>query len=248
MAAHIKTLIKQSKDSLFKESAYAGSFFSRAQSGMIRIENEVRDMHLDDIQGKLSKKQPLFIGEDTAFRSAVVVPLVEVSGHTHVLFEVRSLTMRKQPGDISFPGGKIDPTDKNPEEAALRELYEELSVPPSSAHVLSELSPLIISPGFVIYPFVAKVDMREVNTLNRDEVHEVFTVPLDWLLNCEPELHHVFMKPTPSDGFPYEKIMNGEDYEWRARAIDEWFFEYNGYVIWGLTARILKYFLERLKG
>jgi peroxisomal coenzyme A diphosphatase NUDT7 len=241
-------LTKRLKNSSFKESAYAGSFFSHEQSGMIRVENEVRDMDLDNIQRNLLRKQPLFIGEDTAFRSAVVVPLVEVNGETHILFEVRSLTMRKQPGDISFPGGKIDPTDKDLEEAALRELYEELSVPPSSAHVLSALSPLIISPGFVIYPFVAKVDMREVNTLNRDEVHEVFTVPLDWLLNCEPDLHHVFMKPTPADGFPYDKIMKGEDYEWRARAIDEWFFEYNGYVIWGLTARILKYFLERLKG
>ncbi|WP_010290517.1 NUDIX hydrolase [Kurthia massiliensis] len=204
-------------------------------------------MNVDDIQGKFLQKQPLFIGEDTAFRSAVVVPLVEVNGETHVLFEVRSMTMRKQPGDISFPGGKIDPTDRNPEEAALRELYEELSVPPSSTEVLSALSPLIISPAFVIYPFVAKVDMREVNTLNRDEVHEVFTVPLDWLIQYEPELHHVLMKPTPSEGFPFDKIMNGKDYEWRARAIDEWFFDYNGYVIWGLTARILKYFLERLK-
>ena len=204
-------------------------------------------MNLMKIKEQLQHAQPSFIGEESAFRSAVVVPLVDINGELHVLFEVRSLTMRKQPGDISFPGGKIDATDASPQAAALRELYEELSVPPSSVDVLAELSPLIISPSFVIYPFVAKVDMREVNTLNRDEVAEVFTVPLQWLLDCDPDLHHVFMKPTPADGFPFDKIMNGEDYEWRARAMDEWFFEYNDYVIWGLTARILKYFLERIQ-
>ena len=204
-------------------------------------------MNLMKIKEQLQHAQPSFIGEELAFRSAVVVPLVDINGELHVLFEVRSLTMRKQPGDISFPGGKIDATDASPQAAALRELYEELSVPPSSVDVLAELSPLIISPSFVIYPFVAKVDMREVNTLNRDEVAEVFTVPLQWLLDCDPDLHHVFMKPTPADGFPFDKIMNGEDYEWRARAMDEWFFEYNDYVIWGLTARILKYFLERIQ-
>ena len=204
-------------------------------------------MNLMKIKEQLQHAQPSFIGEESAFRSAVVVPLVDINGELHVLFEVRSLTMRKQPGDISFPGGKIDATDASPQAAALRELYEELSVPPSSVDVLSELSPLIISPTFVIYPFVAKVDIREVNTFNRDEVAEVFTVPLNWLLECDPELHHVMMKPTPSEGFPFDKIMKGEDYEWRARAIDEWFFEYNDYVIWGLTARILKYFLERIE-
>ena len=126
-------------------------------------------------------------------------------------------------------------------------MYEELSVPPSSVEVLDALSPLVVSPSFVIYPFVAKVDIKEVNTLNRDEVDEVFTVPVEWLLQHAPSMHHVYMQPKPADDFPFEKIMNGENYEWRARAFEEWFYEYNGYTIWGLTARILKYFLDLLK-
>ena len=83
-------------------------------------------MFLDKLKKELNDKQPLFIGEETALRYAVLIPLVQVDGEWHVLFEVRSLTMRKQPGDISFPGGRIDPTDASPMEAAIRETHEEL--------------------------------------------------------------------------------------------------------------------------
>ena len=101
------------------------------------------------------KINPLFIGEETAFRSAVLIPLVQVDGEWHILFEVRSFTMRKQPGDISFPGGRIDATDPTPLAAALRETYEELGVDPKTVTLVGQLSPYIASPAFVIYPFVA---------------------------------------------------------------------------------------------
>ena len=69
---------------------------------------------------RLLTNEELFIGERTAFRSAVLIPLVQVDGEWSVLFEVRSSTMRTQPGDICFPGGRIDPTDESPLFAALQ--------------------------------------------------------------------------------------------------------------------------------
>src|SRR5690554_1903096 len=111
-------------------------------------------MFLNKIKRHLNAKQPLFIGEETAFRSAVLIPLVHMNGEWHILFEVRSLTMRKQPGDISFPGGRIESTDSSPLAAAIRETYEELGVNPKDIQVLGEISPYIMSPSFVIYPFV----------------------------------------------------------------------------------------------
>jgi len=71
-------------------------------------------MFLDKLKNQLNENQPLFIGEETALRSAVLIPLVQVDEEWHILFEVRSFTMRKQPGDISFPGGRIDSTDPSP--------------------------------------------------------------------------------------------------------------------------------------
>lgn len=204
-------------------------------------------MSIDKMREQLNKHQPLFIGEDTAFRSAVLIPLVLVDGEWQVLFEVRSFKMRKQPGDISFPGGKIDPADSSALDAAIRETHEELGIDPGAIEVISSLSPFVTSSSFVVYPFVAVLDSHQIHSYNKDEVEEVFTVPLNWLLNYEPYCHLVSVEPKPSTDFPYEKIMNGAQYQWRARAIEEWFFDYKDYTIWGLTARILKYFIERLK-
>lgn len=203
-------------------------------------------MFLEKLKEQLSKSQPLFIGEETAFRSAVLIPLVEVDGEWHVLFEVRSFILRKQPGDISFPGGQIDSTDSSPLDAALRETYEELGVDVKSINIVGQLSPYIASPSFVVYPFVATLDLHQIN-FSKEEVEEVFTVPVKWLLNYEPYIHLVSVQPVPSADFPFEKIANGTQYQWRMRSIEEWFFDYEKYTIWGLTARILKHFIELIK-
>ncbi|QNK88354.1 MULTISPECIES: CoA pyrophosphatase [Sporosarcina] len=205
-------------------------------------------MFLDQLKNQLNENQPLFIGEETALRSAVLIPLVQVDEEWHILFEVRSFTMRKQPGDISFPGGRIDSTDPSPMAAALRETHEELGVDPKMVTIVGTLSPYVASSSFVIYPFVATIDYNQIiHSYNKEEVEEVFTIPIKWLLNYEPYMHVVSVEPVPLPSFPYEKIMNGTQYQWRARSMEEWFFDYENYTIWGLTARILKHFIGIIK-
>jgi len=202
-------------------------------------------MYIEKFKKQLYENKSLFIGEETAFRAAILIPLIEIEGEWHVLFEVRAFTMRKQPGDISFPGGRIDPEDSSPLEAALRETYEELGVNPESVTILGELSPYIASTSFVVYPFVGVFNYEAIiQAYNKDEVEEVFTIPLKWLLNYEPYMHEISVEPTPLPNFPFEKIMNGEQYKWKARPREEWFFDYGKYTIWGLTARILKHFIK----
>lgn len=205
-------------------------------------------MFLDKLKHQLQQNQSLFIGEETAFRSAVLIPLVQVDDKWHILFEVRSLTMRKQPGDISFPGGRIDATDASPLAAALRETHEELGIDPTTVQVVGPLSPYVASSSFVTYPFVAIIDTNQIiPEYNKDEVEKVLTVPIDWLVNYEPYMHLVSVEPMPSIDFPYDKIVNGAQYKWRTRSMEEWFFDYEQYTIWGLTARILKHFIELMK-
>ena len=203
-------------------------------------------MFLENIKGQLAKPQPLFLGEETAFRSAVLIPLVQKNGEWHVLFEVRAFTMRKQPGDISFPGGKIDPTDATPLAAALRETHEELGIDPAAIQILGHLSPFVASPTFVVYPFIGVLEAEELD-FNRDEVEELFTVPLNWLMTHEHYVHYVPVELNPPTDFPYDKIANGQNYQWRSSLMEEWFYEYGNYTIWGLTARLLKHFIEKIK-
>ncbi|KOS68720.1 nucleoside diphosphate hydrolase [Lysinibacillus contaminans] len=205
-------------------------------------------MFLDKLKKYLNQNQFQFIGEETAFRSAVLIPLVQVDDEWHILFEVRSFTMRKQPGDISFPGGRIDATDESPWAAAVRETSEELGVDPNTINIVGQLSPYITSSSFVIYPFVATIDYNQIiHSYNKEEVEEVFTVPVNWFLNYEPYMHEVSVEIVPSKDFPFEKIVNGAQYQWRTRSMEEWFFDYEKYTIWGLTARVLKHFIEIIK-
>lgn len=203
-------------------------------------------MFLKKVNARLTQHKSLFIGEETAFRSAILIPLVLIEGEWHIVFEVRSFTMRKQPGDISFPGGRMDETDPSPLVAALRETHEELGINPKTVEIVGALSPYVASSSFVIYPFVGTIDFDSI-MLNKEEVEEVFTVPIQWLLDYEPYSHRVSVQPVPSPDFPFEKIMNGTQYKWTERTIEEWFYDYQRYTIWGLTARILKHFIETIK-
>ena len=85
------------------------------------------------------------------------------------------------------------------------------------------------------------------HSFSREEVAEVFTVPLSWLMGYEPYRHVVPLTPSPNSDFPFEKIVNGKDYQWRTRSMEQWFYDYENRTIWGLTARILKHFVDLLK-
>lgn len=200
-------------------------------------------MDKDMLRTRLQNNLSSFIGEATAFRAAIMIPLVELQGEWHVLFQVRALTLRKQPGDISFPGGRIDESDYTPKDAAIRETHEELGVDKAAIEVIGALSPYISTPSFVVYPFVAKIDINEMK-INKAEVEKVFTVPLNWLITHEPKKHEISFQPKPSEDFPFDKIRDGKNYSWRTRMFAEYFYEYNQYTIWGLTARILNHFIE----
>lgn len=204
-------------------------------------------MDSTNIIAKLKGRIPSILGHDQLRKSAVLLPLVEVDGETHILFEVRSMNMRSQPGDICFPGGRIDKTDADPRHCAIRETTEELGISEASINDVIPLDYIVNDLSRIIYPFVGRIAKVEQIMPNPSEVGEVFTVPLSFFLENEPKCYKVNLQVSPETDFPYHLIVGGEDYNWRVRQIDELFYEYSGKVIWGLTAKILTHFIQLVK-
>lgn len=205
-------------------------------------------MELEAIMSKLKQHTPTILGSREYSKYAVMVPLIQKDDGIHVLFEVRSLQLRRQPGEICFPGGRIDPEDRDEKAAAIRETKEELGI---DERDISEVYPLdfMVSPfGMLIYPFAGFICEQEKIKINPLEVGEVFTVPLEFFMNNKPEIHHVEFKVIPQQNFPYDLVVGGKNYKWRTRGIEEYFYIYEDKVIWGMTARILAHFVELVSG
>lgn len=194
----------------------------------------------------LSYDHHTLIGESEARKAAVLIPLIKKDEGYAVLFEERALHLNSQPGDICFPGGKIDKEDPSPEHAAIRETCEELGIEAGSIDILGPLGRYVPSSQLIVYPFVGILNTEAFST-NKEEVESVFTVPLAYLMNTKPEKHLLRLEPSPNHDFPFDRIANGKEYQWRKRHITELFYRYEDRNIWGMTAKILSHFLSTIK-
>ena len=183
----------------------------------------------------------MLIGEKDFFKAAVCIALIENGEDFDVLFEVRSSQIPDQPGDVCFPGGAVEPGETY-EEAAVRETCEELLIRPSQIEIIGP-SDIMHARTTMIYPFAGILTDYE-GTFNEDEVAEVFRVPFQFFRETEPDKYLVEAPARPGDDFPFELISGGRNYKWRVMHTTELFYQYEGHVIWGLTARILYSFLE----
>ncbi|WP_174732445.1 NUDIX hydrolase [Mesobacillus harenae] len=204
-------------------------------------------MELERIVSKLKDRTPGVLGNEQFLKYAVLLPLIEKNGELHILFEVRSMHLRRQPGEICFPGGKIDMSDRDEQHCALRETSEELGIPEESIENVFPLDYMVSAFGTIIYPFVGTIKNPEKVKPNPSEVGEVFSVPISFFQVSDPEQFKINFQVIPDEGFPFNLIAGGENYNWQTMKMDELFYQYEGKVIWGLTARVLKHFLELIK-
>ncbi len=200
-------------------------------------------MNINKITNRIENLSPYINGWEKDKRASVIIPLVEIEGEVHILFEVRSKKLNAQPGDICFPGGKID-NNETPKEAAMREFYEELGI--KDIKIINELDITVRHDGMIIHSFLGIVNDINELSINESEVDHVFYVPLKYLLLYNPLKSIGKLTVTRSDDFPYDLIFNGKDYRFKEGKYISLFYRYREYVIWGITANILKNFLDKL--
>jgi 8-oxo-dGTP pyrophosphatase MutT (NUDIX family) len=147
------------------------------------------------------------------------------SGATTLVFTRRTETLSSHAGQISLPGGAIDPTDADATAAALREAQEELGIPPAAVTVIGALPTVhTVVTNYLITPVVGRAAARPAFRPNPAEVAEVIEVPLSGLR--DPDIYRREQRETAWGTF------------------DVHYYQYGPYNIWGATARILQLFLE----
>lgn len=159
--------------------------------------------------------------------AGVLVPISLASGAPRVILTKRSSALKHHPGQIAFPGGKVDEGDRDVTHTALREAWEEIGLPQDLPEVLGALPTHETVTSFTVTPVVALLRSEFDIRPEAGEVAEVFSVPLSHVLD------------------PANYII--ESRRWRGTRRRYYTVPYGPYYIWGATARMLRQFADRMQ-
>ena len=185
------------------------------------------DTVLARTRSALAGRQRRAIATPSLVPAAVLVPIVD-RGEPWLVFAKRTERVGSHKGQISFPGGRLDPADPDPLAAALRESEEEIGLPASAVEPLGALDDTeTVATSFVITPWVGFVREPVVWRPDGEEIEKVIEVPLAALLD--------------------PAALRVEHWERDGVRRPVLFYEYRGDVIWGATARIVQQYLDVLR-
>jgi 8-oxo-dGTP pyrophosphatase MutT (NUDIX family) len=185
----------------------------------------------DRIGARIGSDDAMGLAPGKLVPAAVLVPFLRGSNPA-VLLTLRTSHLTKHAGQVSFPGGRIDPGDTGPEFAALREAHEEIDLDPADVEITGRLGDYVTGTGYSITPVLGLLPAgRELNGLHLtpspDEVQAVFTLPLSVLLDpAAPQRRRA---------------------EFRGAWREFWVWPHPEHYIWGATAAILVHLAERLR-
>jgi len=162
--------------------------------------------------------------------ASIIIPIVKTDDEYNIIMTKRTKHLKNHSGEISFPGGSKDPEDPDLITTALRELREEIGIEEKHVKVLGSLQDEFSVSYFTVKPFVAFIENFEPLSLKLDpyEVEKVLIIPIKFFMDTRYQWKELWLRNE-------EKHIN-------------FFFNYNGYIIWGLSGRIIKIFTNAIKG
>ena len=218
------------KQSAQLQPTAAEDFFDRARARLtLTVPAALTDPMAKGARGDLDLNPSMWerAGVAATKPAAVLIPVIDRPAPT-VLFTIRTQELASHAGQVAFPGGKIDPGDKSPVAAALREAREDVGLAPVLIEPLGYLDLYLTFSGFRILPTVARVHPDFTLTLNPREVTEPFEVPLDFLMT--PENHQRRSR------------------EWKGIEREYYAVPFGDRYIWGITAGIVHNLYDRIYG
>ena len=184
---------------------------------------------IESLRQALSQRQKRHIVDARRVPSAVLIPIYYKEGQYYILFTQRTEKVKDHKGQISFPGGAYEEQDGTLVNTALREAAEEIGLMASDVEVLGELDDMLtIDTGYIISPFVAVIPWPYQFKLDGWETEELIEVPISALFDKDCVRQET-------------DVLDGQ-------VVTTYFYHYQGRVIWGATARILKQLLDLLVG
>lgn len=203
-------------------------------------------MDINNIIKKVHNREPKPMNVN--YKYAVLVPMIKINNRWELIYELRSKNLKRQPGEISFPGGKVEDGETY-KEAAIRETVEELKIDKNNVEVVGQLDYLVSHANSCIHSFLGRITGINIEKVkpNKAEVDHIFTVPLEFFLDTEPEVYYIDVNKETTRDFPYNLIPNGDKYNWNSGRESVYFYKYKDYIIWGYTAKVTKKFIDIIK-
>jgi len=183
-----------------------------------RHNNIIADMNLNN------NKKNINLDSNSYKIAAVLFPLIEKNNELKVILTTRSKDLPSHPGQVCFPGGKLEKTDKNIIECAKRESFEEVGIKSDQINLLGQLDDCITGTNFKVTPVIGLIDSNYIPVLQEKEVADIFEVPLDYFI--EKNNQKIEYANYKNKSYSYYQ------YNWKNKKI------------WGSTARIIVNFCE----
>lgn len=186
------------------------------------------DLFKKEVQNFFSTYQRKTLSSDEFHPAGVLVPFLNLDGEAHLLLTLRTDKVANHKNQVAFPGGAREPQDEDIIRTALREAYEETGIRPKDVSLWGIFDDHYTISYFTITPVMGEIPYPYRFIPQEEEIREIFTVPVQWFLSAD----------------------NFEEKLWEKNGVTYpvYYYYYEKYEIWGITAFIINSFIDKVFG